>query len=93
MFAGCLLIAYGPPAVLLLTYASRRSALLILTIARCELTKDGRAAGLAGRLWVQSSWRPQRIVRLLPLLQRVLLAPVDFPDVSGVDRNTTAEGM
>lgn len=35
MFAGCLLIAYGPPAVLLLTYASRRSALLILTIARC----------------------------------------------------------
>ena len=31
-FIGCLLIAYAPSAILLLAYASRRSALLILTI-------------------------------------------------------------
>jgi hypothetical protein len=33
--AGSLLIAYSPIAVLLLAYAARRSALLVLTIARC----------------------------------------------------------
>lgn len=33
--AGSLLIAYSPVAVLLLAYAARRSALLVLTIARC----------------------------------------------------------
>ena len=32
--AGCILIAYGPSAVFLLAYAGRRSALLVLTIAR-----------------------------------------------------------
>ncbi len=35
MLVGCLLLAYGPPAVLLLGYVARRSALLVLTIARC----------------------------------------------------------
>ena len=32
LFIGCLLVAYAPSSILLLSYASRRSALLILTI-------------------------------------------------------------
>jgi hypothetical protein len=34
MLIGCLLLAYGPAVVLLLSYVARRSALLVLTIGR-----------------------------------------------------------
>jgi hypothetical protein len=51
LLAGCLLIAYGPSAVVLLAYASRRSALLILTIARCvRHAACGARARAAGNL-------------------------------------------
>ena len=40
--AGCLLIAYGPSAILLLFYAARRSALLVLTIARYARRRGDR---------------------------------------------------
>lgn len=39
-FFGCVLIAYAPSTVLLLAYASRRSALLILTIIRCAKSTE-----------------------------------------------------
>ena len=35
MGAGCVLIAYSPIAAIIVGYTARRSALLVLTIARC----------------------------------------------------------
>lgn len=46
LMAGVFMIAYGPSAVILLAYASRRSALLILTIARCAVWRAAAELGV-----------------------------------------------
>jgi hypothetical protein len=45
--AGALMIAYSPIACVILGYTARRSALLVLTIARCVPPERARAAAAA----------------------------------------------
>lgn len=95
LLAGVLLIAYGPSAVVLLAYASRRSALLILTIARCVMlsaTPPGVASESRQPNAPFTAHARQLRPLLPPLLQRLLLAAVDLSHVNSVDSHPATKG-